>query len=181
MKRKVFIALNAVMLLVLLAGSSVYYTYLDLAEVAAKVKARTEVSKTRVVLNKIKVSIPDFRGNDGEIWYHDHLYDIVSYEVEQDSVLVTVHHDVHEEYVVSIIQEAFNTNSQLRNNADGPSVSKHKVCQTDVKCLCNATHFQSIFHEYDVANFPEMSVNHYSIGAPEIAAPPPRRSVIQFS
>ena len=138
MKSKLSVFLCVLLLLALSVGSFFYYAFLGYSEIAVKLEANASISgKQYATLNTIKLPLKSFNRNDNEVWYNGHLYDIASYAVVHDSVLISVLRDDKEEGLVNIISEYFSSHSDCYSSYAGDHISsRHTFSPNDIKCLC---------------------------------------------
>ena len=136
MSRIFSIIISIALLVTLTAGSFFYYAYLSISEITAKNEAHFSLAEKNTKLETIRLAKKGFNTHNDEIWHNGHLYDISSYRIVGDTVLVSVLHDSNEEAIVSVIKDYFgSTNDRLANAGDHFS-SKHCHNPNDIKCLC---------------------------------------------
>ena len=82
---------SLIMLLVLSTGSLFYYAYLNVAELSIKSEATFRLQHGAAGQSEtIKVPLGAFQKDKDEIWFNNHLYDIVSWHIVQDTAFVRV-------------------------------------------------------------------------------------------
>ena len=125
------------MLLTLSAGSFFYHAFLSCSELSVKLQAHATLSEKKdAALEKIKIPIASFDKHKGEVWFQGRLYDIASYHVVNDTVVISVLHDEKEEALVSIINDYFSSPNDSYCSYNGHHISaRHSFNPNDVKCL----------------------------------------------
>ena|GEM_PF-3461007 len=105
-----------------------YYISADVKQILAKADAHFAISRSGVNLDFIKLPITQFNTNEpDEISYQGKQYDIVSYRVVNDTVIISVWHDENEEHLNADIISHFDTNSDVSSNVSGKQLSKKQV------------------------------------------------------
>ena len=113
-----------------------YYAYMNVSQITARVEAQETLSRKNAPLEVIKFAKKSFNTNSDEFWHKGHLYDVASYHIVGDSVFVSVLQDNREEAVVSVIKDYFGSADQYVTNSDNHISSKHTNTPNDGKCMC---------------------------------------------
>ena len=147
--------------------------YLDMAKVGLEVAAKRTVA-AKEHLDEIKVPVKDFinRTDNDEVWTNNHLYDISSYIVINDTACVWVFHDQQEERLVNIIIGSYENNDQYAPD-NVRHISKQHNVSPDGKILVKPYVIEFVGTEVD--EFPEPG--SFIISSAEeggIIKPPPR-------
>jgi len=125
--RKFLQKVFSVLLLLSIGVSALLYVFFDVAQLQLKNEAGRQV-KSGKNLETIKVSLAEFeqaKGND-EFWVNGKLYDICSYVIAGDTVVVSVLHDTDEQNLVQTITESFEPNDSYA--ADNIlHLTKHRI------------------------------------------------------
>ncbi len=107
----------SILLILCFGTSALLYLFFNIAQLQDKKQAQKEI-KSQERLEIIKLSLTEFRQLNGadELWHNGALYDISSYSVHEDFVLVTVFHDCSEESLVHSIAESFEPNEKIASD-----------------------------------------------------------------
>jgi hypothetical protein len=111
--------------------SSLLYVVYDIVQLNCKATASRNLDADGTHFQTIKLSVKDFRNTkEEELWHNGSLYDIHSYVVVNDTVILTVLQDEGETRIVKSITESFETSD--RYAADGRAhISRHHVHLSD--------------------------------------------------
>jgi hypothetical protein len=126
LKRKLPFAVT-LMLLISFGISALLYLFFDVAQLQFKLEAKEHIT-SKSGLQTVRLSVNEFNKNKekDELWLDGKLYDISSYAIISDYVLVTVFHDEREEGLVKSIVDSFEPNDRLANDHT-VHLSKHRI------------------------------------------------------
>jgi hypothetical protein len=130
------------------------------------------LNKGNKKLETIKLASKTFNKHDDELWHNAHLYDIVSYTVVNDTVIVSVLHDNKEEMLSGIINDCFSSNNSFYAGNGQHATHKHFYNPNDVKCLPERISILS--KRYDPLTFCTAKFLLPISGNTDADGPPPR-------
>lgn len=119
------------LLLISFSISALLYLFFDVAQLQFKMEAKRDIA-VKNKLQTIRLSIGEFNKNKekDEVWINGKLYDISSYVIIDDEVLVSVLHDEWEEGLVKSIVDSFEPNDRYVND-NFTHLGKHRIHMPD--------------------------------------------------
>lgn len=171
--KKVLTYAFTVLLVIALGFSGLSYFFFDIAQIEVHTASKDNVAShinTEVI--KIPLASYEAQKDKDEIWYEGALYDVGSYEIVGDVVLVTVLHDRNEESLIGQAVENIESGFTISTDHTANHFSKHKTHHTDdlkiipEKISINAAYFNNVtplFYHTSIAIYPD---NAYSIIKP---------------
>ena len=177
--KKTFLYIISLALLLSLSISSlVYYTWLDLSELAIKQEAHNHLNQGEEKQEIITIPYQQFANADkDEIWQNGELYDIVSYKVEAGIAYVSVIHDTKEESLISKISEHFSSGNEFVANRSTTHMSHtHPHNTNEYKYLATPFRLQlfSTFTAPGTVSPPGLYLPDHCVA---INIPPPKQSL----
>lgn len=140
-------------------------------------KENTILRKNTSGLINVKVSKTEFSESDGEIWYNDHLYDIVSYKVEKDSVVVTVINTHNEQSYIAIINQSYGSvesDDSLYFFGNPRPENRYKSIINDVKWLSEKVSLPVVVHVTAIDHNKQYVLLYSSLAVFNNSGPPPK-------
>ena len=155
--------------MVLSLSGALYYAYVDIEQIAANANGHHALQSKGNDVQKFTVSLTEFNTcNRDEIVISNRLYDIASYTINGDSVVISARYDAEEEGLFAKISEHFKSFTDSAYNDGNTHITTRHVRHVQVdKWLCrdecitaffirtsslaepNAPKFSSLYFEVD--------------------------------
>lgn len=149
------------------------YLFFDVEQFHFKEQAHTAVV-VKERLETIKLSLNEFapQKNNDEVWVNGMLYDVSSYEIVNDTAIITVFHDNKEENLVKTIVENIETTDKYTTGSNQHVSKYHIVAFNDGKILVTPFLLKALIPlslQHSVVPY----ANHYEAVYSAVIKPPP--------
>jgi hypothetical protein len=116
-------------------GAMSFWFY-DIGELSCKWVAKSHLEE-KTGLKTVTISAKEFASspNKDEVKVGGSLYDVAGYEINGDSVTITVWHDTEEETLQNKVVTLFENQQQINNAATGAHLVKYHPYFPDVKII----------------------------------------------
>jgi hypothetical protein len=165
----------ATLLLLLCFGfSGLLYVVYDAAMLYDKMEADGNISLNEH-LQKIKIPLKQFdKKNTKEVWAQGKLYDVSSYVIIKDTVVLLAFHDEDEESLLSVIKDSFEPYNSSVSGCINHIAQHHIHPPLDNKILVGRLSISIVKVGWQVLPRPGF-LPHYLQVCASVSTPPPRR------
>ena len=158
-------------LILFFSTTSLLYVLYDASMWAAKLSANSHLAEHEDLPN---IHIPKNQfNNSSEIWYKGELYDVGSYTLVNDTIIVSVYHDNNEEEIIKAIAACFETNDSYSNDGQVHLCKYRTLIPNSDKVLGTQQDLNFASRGKDLPTFinlNETTVSHHY----DVKVPPPK-------